>query len=139
HMLSATFDSSWVDPFGKPAATAAESEAARESSGGDRSSSEAIASATTDPQSLGLVLGGIMVSPHGRMAPINGDACRQGKTVVVTDGRYKNVTCEIRILKINRQSVQLDFGGRIFTLELAQPRLANGDDFERGHAKERKQ
>ena len=139
HMLSATFDASWVDPFGKPAASAAEAEATRESSGADPSATEATASGTTDPQGLGLVLGGIMVSPRGRIATINGEACRQGEIVVVIDSRNKNATCEIRILKINRQSVQLEFGGRIFSLELAQPRLANGDDFERGNSKERKQ
>src|SRR5580765_6714378 len=42
HMLSATFDASWVDPFGKPAATA-EAERTTESSAEDSAATAAAA------------------------------------------------------------------------------------------------
>ena len=134
HMLSATFDASWVDPFGKPAATAAEAEPTRETSADDAAA--AAAAAALDPKSLGIILGGIMITPRGHLATLNGEACREGETVSVTDNRDKTVKYELRVLKIARQSVQLEIGGRIFSLELSQPRLAPGDDFERGKPKE---
>ncbi len=138
HMVSATFDASWVDPFGKPAATAAEIGAAVETPAEDQATTAA-AAAAIDPQSLGITLGGIMITSRGRFATINGETCREGETLAVGDKRDKTATYELRVLKIGRQSVQLDFGGRIFSLELTQPRLAHGDDFERAKPKERKQ
>ena len=133
-MLSATFDASWVDPFGKPAASASEAAPEAETPADD---SSATAAAAIDPQSLGLILGGIMIGPRTKMATINGEICREGEIVSVPDKRDKTVTYELRILKVSRQSVELGFGNRIFSLELSQPRLAHGDDFERGKPKER--
>src|SRR5207248_5932835 len=127
HMLSATFDASWVDPFGKPAASASEAAPEAETPADD---SSATAAAAIDPQSLGLILGGIMIGPRTKMATINGEICREGEIVSVPDKRDKTVTYELRILKVSRQSVELGFGNRIFSLELSQPRLAHGDDFE---------
>jgi hypothetical protein len=138
HMLSATFDTSWVDPFGKPAATAAEAEPTGETHA-ENSGAAAAAAKVIDSQSVGLALGGIMISPRGRMATINGEACREGETVAVTDSRDKTLKYELHVLKISRQSVQFEISGRSFSLELSQPRLAPGDDFELGRLKERKQ
>ncbi len=138
HMLSATFDATWVDPFGKPAAATTEASPTGETSAEEQAGT-ATKVAAIDPQSLGITLGGVMVSPRGRLAMINGEAFREGEVIALTDKRDKGVTHEIHVVKINRQSVDLDFGGRTFSLELTQPRLANGDDFERGKPKERKQ
>ncbi len=138
HMLSATFDVTWVDPFGKPAASATEAITTNETPAAEPAATTS-AAASIDPQNLGLTLSGIMVGPRGRLAMINGEACHEGELISVTDKREKTVGYEIRVLKIGRQSVQLDFGGRIFSLELSQPRLAHGDDFERGKPKERQQ
>jgi hypothetical protein len=138
HMLSATFDATWVDPFGKPAASATEAAPMTETLS-ENSAATAAAAAAIDPQSLGITLGGVMVSPRGRLAMINGERCHEDELVLVSDKRDKTVTYEVRVLKIGRQSVQLEFEGRIFSLELSQPRLAPGDDFERGKPKERKQ
>jgi hypothetical protein len=93
--------------------------------------------AAIDPQSLGIVLGGVMIGPRTKFATINGETCREGERISVADKRDKTVVYEFRVLKVTRQSVQLEIGGRIFTLELAQPRLAHGDDLERGKPKER--
>src|SRR5205085_2941511 len=47
HMLSATFEASWVDPFGKPAVTAAEGEPVAEAPVNEQSAT-AVASAAID-------------------------------------------------------------------------------------------
>ena len=136
HMLSAAYDVSWIDPFGKPG-NAAEAEPVVETPMEDPAAASAAAAAAIDPQSLGIVLGGVMVGPRSRLATINGETCREGEVISVADKRDKTVSYELRIVKVTRQSVQLEFGGKVFTLELSQPRMANGDDFERGKPKER--
>lgn len=134
HMQSASFDVAWFDPFGKPATSAAQLEPAAETPPEDP---VAAAAAAIDPASAGIVLGGIMIGPRSRMAIINGETCREGALIALTDKRDKTVTYEFRVHKINRHSVQLEVAGRIFTLEMSQPRLAHGDDFEHGRPKER--
>jgi len=138
HMVSAAFDVAWIDPFGRPATSASEGEPSVETPTEDPAATAA-AAAAIDPQSLGIVLGGVMIGPRNRFATINGESCREGERISVADKRDKTVTYEFRVVKIGRQSAQLETGGRTFTLELSQPRLAHGDDFERGRPKERKQ
>ena len=135
HMLSAAFEPSWLDPFGKPAAIKSEIEPTAETPMEDPAVTSA--AAAVDPQSLGIALGGIMIGPRSRMATINGETCREGEMISLADKRDKTLTFELRVLKIFHHSVQLEIGGRIFTLELSQPRLAHGDDLERGKPKER--
>jgi len=130
-MLSATFDVGWIDPFGKPATAPGEAEPMVETPMEDPTATAA-AAAAVDPQSLGIALGGVMIGPRSRFATINGETCREGEVISVADKRDKTLTYEFRVLKVSRHSVQLEMGGRIFTLELSQPRLGHGDDFERG-------
>jgi hypothetical protein len=136
HMLSATFDVGWIDPFRNSATAAGEVEPASETPTDDPAAAAA-AAAAIDPQSLGIALSGVMITPRNRFAMINGETCREGELISVADKRDKTVVYELRVLKVSRQSVQLEIGSKIFTLELSQPRLAHGDDFERGKLKER--
>jgi hypothetical protein len=139
HMVSAKFDATWVDPFGKPAATTTEGGPTAETSPEEQAAVATAAAARIDPQSLGLTLSGIMISQRSKLATINGETCHEGEILSVADKGDKSLTYELRVLRISRQSVQLDFGGQIFSLELSQPRLAHGDDFQREKPKERKQ
>src|SRR5581483_4849855 len=129
------FEPGWIDPFGQPAAKPSEIEPRAETPTEDPS--VAAAAPAVDPQSLGISLGGIMIGPRTKMAMINGETCREGEVISLTDKRDKALTFELKVLKIFRHSVQLEFGGKIFTLELSQPKFAHGDDFEPGKPKER--
>src|SRR5206468_1307763 len=120
---------------GKPAVNPSEAEPTTETVPADQAATAA-ATAAIDPLSLGITLGGIMIGPRNKLATINGETCREGEIIALA-GKDKTVTYEFKVLKIGRHSVQLDFGGRIFSLELSQPRLAHGDDFDRGKPKER--
>ena len=66
-MVSATFDSSWTDPFSQPAATSAD--------GTDNGAAQADAvgaatAAASDPNQLGIVLGSLMITSRVRVATI---------------------------------------------------------------------
>ena len=78
-----------------------------------------------------------MLGSGKRLAIISGQICREGDHVSIIDKRDKTITYEFLVEKINRQSVQLEVSGRIFTLELSQPRLAHGDDLEHGKPQKR--
>jgi hypothetical protein len=130
-MISAAYDVSWIDPFGKPAAKV-ETEPVVESPMQDTASiAAAEALATIEPNALGITLGGVMVGRRSRLATINGEACREGDVIAVADKVEKSASHEFRVSKITRQGVQLESGGRIFTLELRQPKLGHGDEIER--------
>jgi len=127
-MVSATFDVSWIDPFGKPAVVATQdptSEAAQ-------TEAAASAAAAFEPGTLGIVLGSVMIGPRSRVATINGEPCHEGDVVAVTDKQDKAVTNRFRVARIRRQGVDLEIGSRTFTLELKQPKLAPGDQIEHG-------
>ena len=78
-----------------------------------------------------------MIGPKNRVANINGEACHEGDTVEVRDRVDKSIVHRFRVLRIGRQSVEVEVGERILTLELVQPKLAHGDDWEKGKPKER--
>jgi hypothetical protein len=126
HMLPATFDPSWVNPFGKSASEIARSVAAETPVDAPPA---AVVAPAVDPKDLGIVLGGVMIGVRTRLATINGEACREGD-VFSLKTNDKTATVELRVLKINRHSVQLESGGRVFTLELVSPELAHGDEFQ---------
>lgn len=132
YMVSATFDSSWTDPFGKPAASASEDPA-------DEAQAEAATAAAAAAQlgNLGITLGSVVIGPRNRVATINGEACHEGDTVEVKDRTDKSIVHRFRVLRIGRHSVDLQIGERTVTLELAQPKLAHGDEWEQGKPKER--
>ena len=128
-MVTATFDPSWTDPFGEPAAAAAPQDSTAE---GAESEVAAAVAAASEPATLGIALGSVMIGAHKRVATINGETCHEGETITVADRRDKSVTYRFRVVRIERQSVELDVGGRKLTLTLAQPKLANGDELEHG-------
>ena len=132
-MISATFDARWTDPFGKPAADPA----AQAVEAAQAEVSAAAAAASAEPSSLGLVLGTVIIGPRHRVATINGEACHEGDTVEVTDKKDKAVTHHFKVVRIGRQQVELDLRGRSVVLELAPPKLAHGDEIERGKPKDR--
>lgn len=131
HMLPAAFDPNWVNPFGKSASEIARSVAAETPV---EAPAAATVAAAVDPKDLGIVLGGVMMGIRTRLATINGEACREGD-VVSLKTKDKTVVVELRVLKINRRSVQLESGGRVFTLELGSPELAHGDEFQTANVK----
>jgi hypothetical protein len=135
-MRSAEFDIAWVDPFGAPAPAAAQAEQVAEQPMEDPAALTS-AVAAIDPQSVGLSLGGILLGSGRRLAIVNGQICRQGDVVSILDKRDKSTTYEFHVHSIRGQSVQLEIGGQIFSLELNQPRLAHGDDVKRGKPTER--
>ena len=129
-MVSATFDPSWTDPFGKPpvAATDPATDAAQ-------AEAAATAAAAAEAGNLRILLGSVMIGPKNRVATINGEACHEGDTIEVVDASDKAITYKLHVVRIYRQGVELAIGGRTITLELTQPRLAPGDDIEPGTPK----
>jgi len=128
-MTPAKFDPSWIDPFATgsltitgeapPTAVAASSEPA------------AIAQAPLTSEQLSLVLGGVFIGPKSRVATINGEAYREGDTLTVAGKEDPSLAQKIRIVQIRRQGVVVDVGGRLLTLELTTPSLAQGDEIQR--------
>jgi hypothetical protein len=90
------------------------------------------AAAVLDPKDLGIVFGGVMIGPRRRLATINGESYREGDVVSLGDKQDKTVSYQYRVFRIDRDSVQLESGGRIFRLELVQAKLAQGDELEHG-------
>jgi hypothetical protein len=132
YMRSAAFNVAWIDPFAKPARETTPEPAAVEAPMEDPSAVSAAMAASVQPESLGFVLGGIIIGQRNRYATINGEPCREGDLISITDKSDKSAAYEFRVVKINRQSVQLEMAGRIFTLELAKSQLGAGDEFDRG-------
>ncbi len=128
HMVSATFDVGWIDPF-KKLQGAPGKEPVPEIPAEDPGIA---AVAVVDPKDLGVTLGGVMIGPRNRVATINGEACREGDVVSLGDKQDKTLSYQYRVFKISRDSVQLESGGRLFRLEFVQPKLAQGDDLEHG-------
>jgi hypothetical protein len=128
-MVSAAFDPIWIEPFGKPTASAAAAESVPES---PMTEAAAVAAAViaVDPSEIGIVLGGVMIGPRNRVATINGKACHEGDVIEVADKNDKSLSHEFRVVKIRRHGVELDFSGRMLTLELKRPTLSHGDEIE---------
>jgi len=133
HMVSATFDAAWVDPFSRPAV--AETSSAAGDTPKDDAATGAAGIGGADGSDSGIVLGSVMIGPRIRVATINGEACHEGDVIEVTDRMDKSMSRRFRVLKITRQGVELEIGGRTLTLDLKQPKLAEGDDIERGKPK----
>jgi hypothetical protein len=130
-MVSATFDVSWIDPFGAP--TADQSQQVAETL--SLAAVDDVATAEVEPSELGIVLGGIMIGPRNRVATINGEACHEGELLAIKDKNDKAVTHRFRVVRIRKSEVVLEEGGRTITVALAQTKLAHGDEIERGKAK----
>jgi len=133
HMASATLDPAWVKPFGAGRAAANAELAQNESQSEpaeDPAAKAAAMLASLEPQDLGITLGGIMIGPRGRLATINGEACREGDVLSIALKNDKSTSLDFKILKITRQSVQLATSGKTFTLELGMPKLGAGDAFQ---------
>jgi len=132
HMVSASFDPTWIEPFGSSRTTPGNESAEDETSARTAEVSEAKAVsmlAALQPQDLGIVLGGTMIGPRGRLATINGEPCREGDVIAVGLKTDKSVVFDFQVLKITPQSVQVGNSGKVFTLQLATPKLGSGDEF----------
>src|SRR6185436_9169242 len=81
YMVSASFDPAWIDPFAKnripQGKEAIESEAVAQPVENPEANAAAMLAAL-QPQDLGIALGGVVISPRGRLATINGEPCREG-------------------------------------------------------------
>ena len=132
HMQSAAFDPTWVDPFvrnavARPAEAPSEPTPERET-----------ASAEVTPQQLAdlnIVLNGIFIGTKSRVATINGEPCYEGETVKIGGGQdNSSASMQVRVARIQRQSVLLELNGQFISLELGSPKLARGDEIERTKA-----
>lgn len=133
-MVSAKFDADWIDPFGK--GNTDKREVVVEDSAEDPAiAAAAAASLAIEPKDLGIVLGGVLIGPRTRVATINGESCREGDEISITPKGEPTSTIVLHVHRIMRQSVQLEFNGRIFTLELTPPKLGNGDQFRTAQTK----
>jgi hypothetical protein len=127
HMVSAAFDAAWLDPFAKPVSSAPEAQ----STAAPPAATVVAADLTSDPASSGLVLGGIIVGQRTKVATINGEPCREGETILVTDAENKSQIREVRVTRIGRHRVEVECQGQRMVLEVAPAKLASGDDIGR--------
>jgi hypothetical protein len=132
-MVSATFDVGWIDPFAKlPGAGGRTTDQTTAEEDPAVTAAAQAAAAVADPKDLGVVLGGVMYGQRRRLATINGESYREGDVVSLGDKQDKTLSYKYQVFRIDRDSVQLESGGRIFRLELVQPKLAQGDELEHG-------
>jgi hypothetical protein len=135
-MSSATFDVAWIDPFGNmPGGAVKQSEIESPVEDPAVAAAAQAAAALVDPKDLGVTFGGVLIGPRRRVATINGEICREGDILSLNHKQDKSVSYQYRVFKIERDSVQLESGGRIFRLEFEHPKLAHGDELERGPTK----
>lgn len=127
-MRPAAFDPTWVDPFAKSSLMIAQEQAA---AAAVKATPEQAAPVAVAPSSLSIVLGGVFVSGKSRIATINGEACREGDTLVVSGKDDKSVTQPIRVVQIHRTGVMVEVNGAFQTIELSTPGLARGDEIQR--------
>ncbi len=131
HMLSAVFDPTWTDPFARGAAVNVAETPVEVSSEATAATAEAT---EREPAELDIVLNGIFIGAKTRVATINGEPCYEGEVVALGDKADKTTTYQVRVARINRQSVVLEMNGKAFSLELSTPKLARGDEIERTKA-----
>jgi hypothetical protein len=138
HMVSASFDPTWTNPFGANQTALADESIESQTTprlADDPDTKAAAMLATLRPQDLGIVLGGTMIGPRGRLATINDEPCREGDVILVGLKNDKSMVFDFQVLKITRQSVQLGKGGKTLTVELPAPKLGAGDDFPAARTK----
>jgi hypothetical protein len=129
HMTTATFDTTWIDPFA--AREQPQPEVAANSMAG-----EAVAASAPGPHEAGLALTSIAIGSRRRVATISGDTYQEDQVIVVGGKDNASAGLEFRVVRIGPQSVELERGGRTFRLELSKPKLGHGDEIKR--VKERK-
>jgi hypothetical protein len=126
-MVSATFDAAWIDPFGPRQDSTKETAPDSEST----TATSAAADVQIDPTEAGLVLTGVMISPRRRTATINGQLYREDEVVNVSGKNNAATSVDFRVVRIDRQQVELERQGRKFVLELSRPQLGQRDLIER--------
>jgi hypothetical protein len=129
-MKPATFDAAWHDPFGKPAPEPATAEAEPMVSIAQTPALEPEPTPERELTTASLTLGGILIGPRSKVATINGEPCHEGDSLSVLDANDKSVQHQVRITRIMRQQVELESRGHTLTLELASPRLSQGDSLK---------
>lgn len=128
-MVPAAFEEQWPNPFA-PLPVAAQSQTTIEGE-----SQAAIAAAKTEteltPESAGLTLASVAISPRRRTATISGNTYREGETITAGGGDDKAATGPaFRLVRIERQGVELEHEGKTWWLEFDKPRLVQGDEIE---------
>jgi hypothetical protein len=122
HMLTADFDSTWVDPFAPRAQPVPVAPSGSAAVGAETTA------AVVGPHEAGLSLTSIAIGPRSRSATISGDTYHENQTIVVGSKDNSGVKLEFQVVRIDRLSVELERGGRKFVLELTRPKLGSGDD-----------
>jgi hypothetical protein len=129
-MTSAKFDPSWPEPFGSPTASGEHDPVAEAAE-----AQAATAAAASDPSTLGIVLGAVMIGPRTRLATINGKPCHEGDILTVTEKDDKSTARSFKVVRIFRQAVELEIAGRIILIEMTQSKLNHGDEIERSKSR----
>ena len=124
HMTTATFDTTWIDPF-------AAREQAQSLVAANPVERDAATASAPGPHEAGLALTSIAIGLRRRVATISGNTYQEDQIIVVGGKDNASAGLEFRVVRIGPQSVELERGGRTFTLELSKPKLGRGDEIKR--------
>jgi hypothetical protein len=128
-MVPATFEARWPNPFA-PLPMAAQSQ---NSADGSPEAGESGAHRETGltPDSAGLKLASVTISPRRRTATIGGNTYREGETIATRSGDGASAKgAAFRLVRIERRGVELEREGQTWWLEFDEPKLAQGDEIE---------
>jgi hypothetical protein len=128
-MTTAAFDAAWNNPF-----VAAETEQHQPSLLADVPSPEAAAEKAPieiDPAKAGLTLASVAIGPRRRTATISGDTYREGDLVPVAAAGTKGKDMDFKLVRIERQGVELARNGKSWWLTFDEAQLAHGDEILR--------
>jgi len=122
-------DMTWLgsDPFGNRGSDEPEA-SGRSATETRRLSAKALAALEPSWELCWEVL---VVGPRLRLATINGEACTRATYFRCPTSSTK-VEPRLSSCEDYRQGVQIESSGRIFTLELNQPKLGHGDEWNMG-------
>lgn len=124
-MSPARYELAWNDPFRSLAVAAANPQSVA------GSLAETATNLGSDPAQLGLTLTSVAIGKTRRSATISGESYREGEMVPV-GGQEGSAApgLEFRLVRVGFHDVDLERGGRTYTLELSRPRLASGDELD---------
>lgn len=126
-MVPAAYENHWPNPFAPlPVTTVTQQPIEGESQA-------AIGAAKTEkeltPDTAGLTLASVTISPRLRTATIGGRTYREGATITVGGGEDRTASAAaFRLVRVERQGVELEREGRTWWLEFDKSRLAQGDE-----------
>jgi len=84
------------------------------------------------PEQAGLSLESVMIGPRGSSAIISGESYREGQKVFAagSDKVKLAAAVEFVLVRVDRQGVEVERGGKKWRLDFEQPKLARGDEIE---------